>query len=62
MSEHQSSSGTTEQASINPAPDSGVNENAPVGFFVIGIAINLALLAAYLVWAWRRWKRPDPSE
>jgi hypothetical protein len=29
----------------------------PAMFFAIGIAINLALLAAFLLWAIRQWKK-----
>ena len=31
--------------------------DAPVGFFAIGILINLVLLGAYFAWAWRQWKK-----
>ena len=35
---------------------------APVGFFAIGIVINLVLLAAFFVWAYRQWKKPRPGD
>jgi len=35
---------------------------APIGFFAIGIVINLVLLAAFFVWAYRQWKKPRSGE
>ena len=30
---------------------------APIGFFAIGLVINLVLIAAYLIWAIKQWKK-----
>ena len=61
MSTHQSgqqtSTGTVLVDSV-PAP----NEGAPIGFFAIGLVINLVLLGAYLVWAWRQWKKTGAGD
>lgn len=62
MSEHQNSPNVSVQTSTGVADASPVNEGAPVGFFAVGIVINLVLVAAYIAWAWRRWKRPDSSK
>ena len=62
MSEHQTVTGTSTTTTTAAVADGGVNEGAPIGFFAIGIAFNLVLLAAYFIWAWRRWKRPDSSD
>jgi hypothetical protein len=42
--------------------DNAVNEAAPIGFFAIGIAINLVLLCAYFIWAYRQWKKPETRD
>ena len=39
----------------NPAPATPEKELS--GFFAIGIVINLALLAAFFVWAVKQWKK-----
>ena len=51
MSENQT--GYSEQAEI-VTPE--VND-APVGFFAVGIVINLVLIGAYFIWARRQWKK-----
>lgn len=35
---------------------------APVGFFAIGLVINLVLIGAYVVWARRQWNRSGPRD
>ena len=30
---------------------------APIGFFAIGLVINLVLIVAYLIWAFKQWKK-----
>ena len=32
---------------------------APVGFFAIGLVINVVLITAYFIWARKQWKNPD---
>ena len=39
-----------------------VNEGAPIGFFAIGIVVNVVLIAAYFIWALRQWKKPDARD
>ena len=61
MSSHQSSSGE-HIATTSVAAESAINESAPVGFFAIGIAVNLALVAAYFIWAFRNWKKTGQND
>jgi hypothetical protein len=35
---------------------------APIGFFAIGVVINLVLIAAYLIWALKQWKQSGPRD
>ena len=46
----------TELVTPDPAADSG---GPSVGFFAIGIVINLLLIGAYFIWALRQRKKPD---
>lgn len=62
MNNHQSSSSETSTASIGVDSNPPVNEGAPIGFFAIGIGINLILLAAYFIWALRQWKKPGARD
>ena len=32
------------------------------GFFAVGIVINIVMVVAYFVWAWRQWGKKDKSE
>ena len=34
-------------------------EHAGTGFYVIGGAINIILITAYFIWAYRSWKKAD---
>ena len=57
MSNHQS--GHTEQAeAVVTTP----HQDAPIGFFAIGIVINLVLITAYFVWAYKQWKKPGKGD
>jgi hypothetical protein len=41
-----------------PEPDSLPEQAHPMtGFFAIGIAINLLLITAYFIWAYKQWKK-----
>ena len=51
MSENQTSYSEQAQAA---APETN---DAPVGFFAVGIVINLVLIGAYFIWARRQWKK-----
>jgi len=42
----------TEQA--EPAP--GVEQHGPsIGFFAVGAVINIVMLTAFLIWAYKQW-------
>ena len=40
-----------------PTHDEAVQDNSLIGFFAVGIVINIALVAAYFIWAYKQWKR-----
>lgn len=40
-----------------PAHDEAVQDNSLIGFFAVGLVINIALVAAYFIWAYKQWKR-----
>jgi heme/copper-type cytochrome/quinol oxidase subunit 2 len=40
-----------------PAHDNDVQDNSMMGFFAVGLVINIALVAAYFIWAYKQWKR-----
>jgi cytochrome bd-type quinol oxidase subunit 2 len=43
-----------------PAVDSGLEQNHPMlGFFGIGIVINVIMITAYFIWAYKQWKKID---
>jgi hypothetical protein len=44
----------SEQAEANPDLP---GHEAPVGFFAIGIVVNLALITAYFIWAYKQGKK-----
>ena len=56
MSNHQSNYSEQTQA-VAPA-----QHEAPIGFFAIGIVINLVLVIAYNPWAIRQWKKTGPRD
>jgi len=35
---------------------------APVGFFVIGIVVNVVLITAYFIWAFKQGKKPKSPD
>jgi len=46
----------TEQATA----DSGLEQNHPMlGFFGIGVVINVVMITAYFIWAYKQWKKID---
>ena len=49
----------TEQVEANPVQQ---GHEAPVGFFVIGIVVNVVLITAYFIWAYKQWKKPSPGD
>jgi hypothetical protein len=62
VSNHQSSSGETSAATMSVDSNPTVNEGAPIGFFAIGIAVNVVLIVAYFIWAARQWKKPGARD
>jgi hypothetical protein len=57
MSNKQSS--YSEQAEADPATP---QHEAPIGFFAIGMVVNLVLITAYFVWAYKQWKKPGKAD
>jgi hypothetical protein len=45
------------QSGQSKNPDDAAKGDSLVGFFAIGVVINIALVAAYFIWAYRQWKR-----
>jgi len=54
----QSSSSETTTATVKVDSNPTINEGAPIGFFAIGIVVNVVLIVAYFAWALRQWKKP----
>ena len=43
-----------------PTIDSGLPQNDPlIVFFGIGIVINVVMITAYFIWAYKQWKKTD---
>jgi heme/copper-type cytochrome/quinol oxidase subunit 2 len=43
-----------------PTLDSGLPQNDPlIVFFGIGIVINVVMITAYFIWAYKQWKKSD---
>jgi hypothetical protein len=43
-----------------PTLDSGLPQNDPlIVFFGIGIVINVVMITAYFIWAYKQWKKTD---
>jgi heme/copper-type cytochrome/quinol oxidase subunit 2 len=43
-----------------PAADSGPEQNdSMIVFFGIGIVINVVMITAYFIWAYKQWKKSD---
>jgi cytochrome bd-type quinol oxidase subunit 2 len=46
-----------------PTVDSGLEQNHPMlGFFGIGVVINLVMITAYFIWAYKQWKKTDRQD
>lgn len=55
--------GETAVYTEQPAPVQDVAEkDASIGFFVIGGVINITMILAYFVWAFRHWKKIDKRD
>ena len=53
---------SNEISTTTQQPDPVETSHPLLGFFGIGIAINVILVTAYLVWAFRQWKKKDHHE
>ena len=43
-----------------PTFDSGLSQTDPlIVFFGIGIVINVVMITAYFIWAYKQWKKTD---
>jgi len=49
----------TEQPVAAPTPE---QKDSLIVFFGIGIVINLVMITAYFIWAYKQWKRTDKPE
>ncbi len=48
----------TKQVELQPATESK-QDGLVTGFFAIGMVINIALLIAYVIWAYRQWGKRE---
>jgi len=40
-----------------------VEQNEPsIGFFAIGMVINIVMISAYFIWAYKQWKKTDKQD
>ncbi len=51
----------TKQVVLQPATESK-QDDLVTGFFAIGMVINVALVIAYLIWAYRQWGKREKSD
>ena len=48
--------------SEQPAPVQQVGQNGPTAmFFAVGILINIVMIAAYFIWAYKQWRKSDSA-
>jgi heme/copper-type cytochrome/quinol oxidase subunit 2 len=46
-----------------PASDSGPEQNdSMIVFFGIGMVINVVMITAYFIWAYKQWKKSDKQD
>ena len=62
MSKPQTRYTESTQIEAESAADTEVNEGVPIGFFAIGLLLNLALIGAFGLWAWRNWHKADDRD
>jgi len=51
-----SSAGAQTVQTTQPAPVHN-EKDATMGFFAVGMVINLVMITAYFIWAFRQWKK-----
>ena len=52
---------STEQTNYSEQSDASPvmpEHEVPIGFFAIGLVVNLVLITAYFIWAYKQWKKP----
>lgn len=47
----------TSENEVTSVVQTPAGHEAPIGFFAVGMVINLALITAYLIWALKQWKK-----
>ena len=48
--------------SEQPTSVQQVGQNGPTAtFFAVGIIINIVMIAAYFIWAYKQWKQSDSA-
>jgi hypothetical protein len=57
MADQSDSENQAQLAGSDPGADAGAGDPLPV-FLGIGVIINLLLIAAFGVWAWREFRKP----
>jgi hypothetical protein len=46
-----------------PAVDSKLEQNdSMIGFFGIGVVINVVMITAYFIWAYKQWKKSEKQD
>jgi heme/copper-type cytochrome/quinol oxidase subunit 2 len=46
-----------------PAADRGLEQNdSMIVFFGIGMVINVVMITAYFIWAYKQWKKSDKRD
>ena len=53
---------TLEVHSEQPAPVIEVERNDLTAFFAVGIVINLVMITAYFIWAYKQWGKTEGGE
>ena len=51
----------TEQIQVQAPVDTG-DDGLVTGFFAIGLAVNVLLIAAYILWACKQWGKKEKRE
>ena len=51
----------TEQVELQPAAEAS-QDGLVNGFLAVGMGINILLVAAYLIWAYKQWGKKERQE
>lgn len=61
--ESYSTGSTLEVHSEQPIPvHEGEQKNLTTGFFAVGAVINIVMVTAYFIWAYKQWKKKESGE